>query len=30
MGALGELRANEIRIDETIAPLEETYALLNK
>jgi len=30
MSALGELRENEIRIDETVSPLEETYALLNK
>ena len=30
MGALEELRQNEIRIDETIGPLEESYALLNK
>ena len=30
MGALEELRQNEIRIDETIGPLEETYALLNR
>jgi len=30
MSALEELRENEIRIDGTIAPLEEAYALLTK
>lgn len=30
MAALNEIRDNEIRIDLTITPIEETYALLNK
>lgn len=30
MGALAELRENEIRLDMTITPIEEAYAILNK
>ncbi|CAF4327193.1 unnamed protein product, partial [Rotaria magnacalcarata] len=30
MGALGEIRQNEILIDQTITPVEETYAMMNK
>jgi len=30
MGALAEIRQNEILIDQTITPVEETYAMLNK
>lgn len=30
MGALSEIRQNEILIDQTITPVEETYAMLNK
>ena len=30
MEALLEIRENQIRIDMTIAPVEESYALLNK
>ena len=30
MEALLEIRENQIRIDMTIGPVEETYALLNK
>ncbi|CAF1413331.1 unnamed protein product, partial [Adineta ricciae] len=30
MGALAEIRQNEILIDQTITPVEETYAMFNK
>lgn len=30
MAALQEIRENEIRVDMTIAPIEEAYAMLNK
>ena len=30
MAALTEIRENEIRIDMTITPIEEAYAMLNK
>ena len=30
MAALGEIRASEIKIDMTITPIEESYAMLNK
>lgn len=30
MAALAEIRENEIRIDMTIGPIEESYAMLNK
>ncbi|CAF0945608.1 unnamed protein product [Adineta steineri] len=30
MGALAEIRQSEILIDQTITPVEETYAMLNK
>ena len=30
MAALNEIRENEIRIDMTIGPIEESYAMLNK
>ena len=30
MGALAEIRQNEIFIDQTITPVEETYAMFNK
>jgi dynein heavy chain, axonemal len=30
MGALAEIRQNEILIDQTITPIEETYAMFNK
>lgn len=30
MASLNEIRENEIRIDMTITPIEETYALLNR
>ncbi|XP_078698147.1 dynein axonemal heavy chain 5-like [Branchiostoma floridae x Branchiostoma belcheri] len=30
MAALGEIRENEIKIDMTIGPIEESYALLNR
>ncbi|CAF3386329.1 unnamed protein product [Rotaria sp. Silwood1] len=30
MGALAEIRQNEILIDQTITPVEETYVMLNK
>ena len=30
MGALAEIRQNEILIDQTITPVEETYAMLNR
>jgi dynein heavy chain, axonemal len=30
MAALNQIKENEIKIDRTIAPIEETYAMLNK
>jgi len=30
MGALAEIRQSEILIDQTITPIEETYAMFNK
>jgi dynein heavy chain len=30
MGALSEIRQNEILIDQTITPVEETYVMFNK
>ena len=30
MASLAEIRENEIRVDMTITPIEETYAMLNK